>query len=122
MLNRSLQLSVASRHEYQLCLRLTLSCSFGLLLQPSARATKVGSPEEHRAAALQRVRAVHQPWWTGVMDRRFVGTFEPLAAWLKSQVSAGGKEFACWTLLLFTLWLIYIALWTGSQLQGSMIF
>ena len=34
-----------------------------------------------------------QPWWTGVMDRRFVGAFEPLAACLKSQVSAGGRAY-----------------------------
>lgn len=37
-------------------------------------------------------RGPRQPWWTGVMDRRFVGSFEPLAAWLKSQMSAGGKS------------------------------
>ena len=45
-------------------------------------------------AESRQPRGPRQPWWTGVMDRRFVGSFEPLAAWLKAQVSAGGKFMA----------------------------
>ena len=64
------------------------------LLQPSGPAKKAelgdAAPKE---SVPQQPKGPHAPWWTGVMDRRFVGTFEPLAVWLKAQTSAGGMQF-----------------------------
>lgn len=65
------------------------------LWQAAAPSQKADGREEQAQSA--QPRGPRQPWWTGVMDRRFVGSFEPLAAWLKSQVSAGGGFCACCT-------------------------
>lgn len=62
-------------------------------VQSTAPPKKVEPAADGKQAAPQqpaRPSAPRQPWWTGVMDRRFVGSFEPLAAWLKAQTSAGG--------------------------------
>ena len=72
-----------------------LSADFLLAVQPPAPSQKTETSGEGREAAPQQVaqpKGPRQPWWTGVMDRRFVGSFEPLAAWLKAQTRAGGMQ------------------------------
>ena len=63
-----------------------------LVLQPSAPAKKA-QPVDKAEQPPQQATGPRQPWWTGVMDRRFVKSFEPLATWTKSLVSTGGIAF-----------------------------
>ncbi len=72
-----------------------LYADFLLAVQPPAPSQKAEPSGEGREAAPQQAaqpKGPRQPWWTGVMDRRFVGSFEPLAAWLKAQTRAGGMQ------------------------------
>ena len=72
-----------------------LYADFLLAVQPPAPSQKAETSGEGREAAPQQAaqpKGPRQPWWTGVMDRRFVGSFEPLAAWLKAQTRAGGMQ------------------------------
>ena len=60
-------------------------------MQPSA-AVKKGEPSDAAPEGPPQPTGPRQPWWTGVMDRRFVKSFEPLATFTKSLVNAGGMK------------------------------
>ena len=62
-------------------------------LQPSAPAKK-GEPSDAGRKGPPQPTGPCQPWWTGVMDRRFVKSFEPLATFTKSLVNAGGMKLS----------------------------
>jgi len=77
------------------CILAMLYADFLLAVQPPAPSQKAETSGEGRETAPQQAaqpKGPRQPWWTGVMDRRFVGSFEPLAAWLKAQTRAGGIQ------------------------------
>ena len=64
------------------------------VMQPSAPAKK-GEPGDAAAPkGPPQPTGPRQPWWTGVMDRRFVKSFEPLATFTKSLVNAGGMKLS----------------------------
>lgn len=57
--------------------------------------TKEAEPSDVAKKGPPRPTGPRQPWWTGVMDRRFVKSFEPLATYTKSLVNAGGMKLHC---------------------------
>ena len=63
------------------------------VLQPSVPAKK-GEPCHDASNGPPQPTGPRQPWWTGVMDRRFVMSFEPLASFTKSLVNAGGTKLS----------------------------